>query len=82
MTARETAEEYKYPSFTMETVFDYKYQIAMETAERNTSKRVSAKETALQHVYKYSRIIFFFFLKQSECRETKSRKWNEGNSGL
>ena len=33
----------------------------METAERNTSKRVSAKETALQHVYKYSRIIFFFF---------------------
>ena len=40
---------------------EYKYQIATETAEWNTSKQVSAKETALQHVYKYSRIIFFFF---------------------
>jgi len=65
MTARETAEEYKYPSFATETAFEYKYQIAMGTVERNTSKQVSAIETALWSVYKYSRIInlknFFFF---------------------
>jgi len=35
--------------------FEYKYQMAMETAERNTSKQVSAKETALWNVYKYLR---------------------------
>jgi len=58
--ARETAEKYKYLSFATETAFEYKYQIAMETAEWNTSKQVSAKETALQNVYNYSRIIFFF----------------------
>jgi len=29
----ETAEKYKYPSFATETAFEYKYQIAMETAE-------------------------------------------------
>jgi len=40
---------------------EYKYQIATETAEQNTSKQVSAKETALWNVYKYSRIISFFF---------------------
>ena len=75
-------EKYKYPSFATETASEYKYQIATETAEWNTSKQVSAKETALQNVYKYSRIIFFFFfLKQSECGETESRKWNGGNSG-
>jgi len=74
MTARETAEKYKYPSFATETAFEYKYQIATGTAEQNTSKQVSANETALQSVYKYSRIIFFFFLKRSECRETESRK--------
>ena len=45
----------------METAFEYKYQIATETAEWNTSKQVSAKETALWNVYKYSRINFFFF---------------------
>jgi len=59
--ARETVEKYKYPSFTTETTFEYKYQIAMETVEQNTSKQVSAKETALRNVYNYSRIIFFFF---------------------
>jgi len=60
ITARETVEKYKYPSFAMETAFEYKYQIAMETVEQNTSKQVSAKETALQNIYKYSRISFFF----------------------
>jgi len=61
-TARETAEKYKYPCFATKTAFEYKYQIATETVERNTSKQVSAKETALQNVYKYSRKkIFFFF---------------------
>jgi len=39
---------------------EYKYQIATETAERNTSKQVSAKETALRNVYNYSRNFFFF----------------------
>jgi len=64
----------------METAFEYKYQIAMETVERNTSKQVSANETALWSVYKYSRIIFFF-LKRSECRETELKKWDRDNSG-
>jgi len=57
---RETVEKYKYLSFATETAFEYKYQIATETVERNTSKQASAKETALQNVYNYSRIIFFF----------------------
>jgi len=64
MTTRETAEKYKHPSFATETTFEYKYQIATETVEQNTSKQVSTKETALQNVYKYSRIIIiiiFFF---------------------
>jgi len=49
------------------TAEEYKYQIAMETAEWNTSKQISAKETALQNVYKEGLIIiiiiiiFFFF---------------------
>jgi len=60
MTARETAEKYKYPSFAMETASKYKYQMATEIAEWNTSKQVSAKETALRNVYNYSRIFFFF----------------------
>ena len=60
---RETVEKYKYPSFATETAFEYKYQIATETVERNTSKQVSAKETALQNVYDYSRINFFFFFE-------------------
>ena len=59
--ARETAEKYKYPNFATETAFEYKYQIATETAERNTSKQVSTKETALRNVYDYSRKKFFFF---------------------
>jgi len=37
--------QYKYPSFATETAFEYKYQMATETMERNTSKQVSAKET-------------------------------------
>jgi len=40
-------QEYKCTSFAIETASEYKYQIAMETAEWNTSKQVSAKETAL-----------------------------------
>ena len=54
-------EKYKYPSFATETASEYKYQIATETAEWNTSKQVSAKETALRNMYNYSRIKFFFF---------------------
>jgi len=46
-------------SFATETAFEYKYQIAMETAEWNTSKQVSAKETTLQNMCKY--LNFFFF---------------------
>jgi len=60
MTARETVEKYKYPSFATETAFEYKYQIAMKTVEWNTSKQFSTKETALRNVYKYSRKDFFF----------------------
>ena len=52
---RETVEKYKYPSFATETAFEYKYQIATKTVEQNTSKQVSAKETALQNVYNYLR---------------------------
>jgi len=62
-TTRETMEKYKYSSFTTETASKYKYRIATETVEQNTSKQVSAKETALQNVYKYSRIFFFFFFE-------------------
>jgi len=40
-------EKYKCMSFAIETASEYKYQIAMETTEWNTSKQVSAKETAL-----------------------------------
>jgi len=43
-----------------ETASEYKYQIATETVEQNTSKQVSAKETALRNVYKYSKTFFFF----------------------
>jgi len=50
------------PNFATETAFEYKYQMATETAERNTSKRVSAKETALRNVYKYSSKDFFIFI--------------------
>jgi len=62
-TARKTAEKYKYPSFATETASEYKYQIATETVEQNTSKQVSTKETALRNVYKYSRKFFFFFFE-------------------
>ena len=59
------------PNFATETAFEYKYQMATETAERNTSKRVSAKETALRNVYKYSRkdFFFFFFLNRSDFKQ-------------
>jgi len=33
--------------FATETTSEYKYQIATETGKQNTSKQVSAKETAL-----------------------------------
>jgi len=68
MTTRETAEEYKYASFATETASEYKYQIATETVEQNTSKQISAKETALQNVHKYLLLLllsFHFFLKRS-----------------
>jgi len=52
MAIRETVEECKYSSFVMEIASEYKYQIAIETAEQNTGKQFSAKETALQNVYK------------------------------
>ena len=61
----ETAEEYKYASFATKTASEYKYWITTETAERNTSKQFSAKETALQNVYKDSLLLllllFLFF---------------------
>ena len=46
--------------------------MTMETAERNTSKQFSAKETVLRNVYKYSRIFFFFFSEWNECGGTES----------
>jgi len=61
MNTRKTAGQYKYPILAMEIAFEYKYQIATETAKRNTSKQVSAKETVLRNVYNYSRNFFFFF---------------------
>jgi len=60
--ARETAEKYKYSNFATETAFEYKYQIATETAERNTSKQVSAKETAPGMCTITQGNFFFFFL--------------------
>jgi len=45
--------------------------MATETAEQNTSNQVSAKETALRNVYKYSRKIFFFFLNQRDFEENR-----------
>ena len=62
-TTRETTEKYKYSSFTTETASKYKYRIATETVEQNTSKQVSAKETVLRNMYKYSRKDFFFFFE-------------------
>jgi len=52
MIARETVEKYKYPSFAIETAFEYKYQIAMETAEQNTSIRLQWKLWSRIQVYK------------------------------
>ena len=44
----------------------------METAEQNTSKQVSAKETVLQNVYKY---LFFFW------NRVNVEKWSQ-ESGI
>jgi len=55
--------EVQVPKLCNGDCLEYKYQIAMETVEWNTSKQVSAKETALQNVYDYSRINFFFFFE-------------------
>jgi len=56
-----TVEEYKCTNFfATETASEYKYQIATETAEWNTSKQFSAKETTLWNVYKYLFIFFFW----------------------
>jgi len=63
--------------FAIETASEYKYQIAMETAEQNTSKQVSTKETALRNVCKYLIIIIFFFLNWSEYRKAEAKKWNK-----
>jgi len=71
--ARETAEKYKYSNFATETAFEYKYQIATETAERNTSKQVSAKETAPRNVYDYSRK--FFLSKVNAENRVKETGW-------
>ena len=60
MVARETAEEYKYPISQWRLLLNTSTKMATETAERNTSKRVSTKEIALRNVYKYSRKDFFF----------------------
>jgi len=75
-------EKYRYLSFATETAFEYKYQMATETVEWNTSKQVSAKETALWNVYKYSRI-FFFFLNWSDFGENgiKEVEWYQGCNG-
>ena len=76
-TTMETAEEYKYASFATKTASEYKYWITTETAERNTSKQFSAKETALQNVYKDSLLLlllllFLFFWNRVD---TKKRSW-------
>jgi len=53
--------EVQVPKLCNGDCLEYKYQIAMETAEWNTSKQVSAKKTALQNVYDYSRKFYFLF---------------------
>jgi len=84
-------EKYKYSSFAMETASEYKYQIAMETAEQNTSIRLQQKLWSGIQVSKLvqrklhsemytstQEFFFFFFFKRSKCGE----KWNEGILGL
>jgi len=61
-----------YEFSTMKTASEYKYQVAMETAERNTSKQVSTKKTTLQNVYKYLKKIFFF-------NSVSTERWRRGN---
>ena len=60
---KRNCREVQVPKLCNRDCLEYKYQIAMETVEWNTSKQVSAKETALQNVYDYSRINFFFFFE-------------------
>jgi len=74
MNAKETVEQYKYPILVTEIAFEYKYQIAMETAKQNTSKQVNAKGTAPRNVYKYSRRFFFFFFKGEVNVKNKVKK--------
>ena len=61
-------ENYKYPSSAMETAFEYKYQMATETVEQNTSKQFSAKETNYtpECVQVLKERFFFFFLNWSD----------------
>ena len=54
--------EVQVPKLCNGDCLEYRYQIATETAERNTSKQVSAKQTALRNVYKYSRIIIVIII--------------------
>jgi len=84
-TAREIAERYKYPSFLMETAFEHKYQMAMETAERNTSTRWQWKlQSGIQVIKLAQRKLhsemctstqeknfFFFFLNQRNFEENR-----------
>jgi len=61
-----SCREVQVPKLCNRDCLEYKYQIAMETAEWNTSKQVSTKETALWNVYNYSRKKFFFFFFEVE----------------
>jgi len=56
--ARETAEKYKYSNFATVTALNTSIRLQRKLW---SGKQVSAKETALWNVYKYSRIISFFF---------------------
>jgi len=65
----------------METASKYKYQMATEIVEWNTSKQVSAKETALWNVYNYSRIFFFFFNWRNFGKKSKKVRKKENEFG-
>ena len=47
-------------------LFEYKYQMATETAEQNTSKQVSAKELYSEMCTSTQGRIFFFFQSNFE----------------
>ena len=65
--------EVQVPKLCNGDCLEYKYQIATETAERNTSKQVSAKETAPRNVYDYSRK--FFLSKVNAENRVKETGW-------